>query len=77
MKKNRSRNFFPRAPARFSELGLPGQDSDEQAEFSFRCRTQIPRAAKFSLVCGAKYSTLLVHLMSSNILDNIAVVGFM
>ena len=34
-------------------IGLPGQNLAEQAEFSFRSRTQIPRAPKFSLVCGA------------------------
>ena len=40
-------------------IGLPGPKSAEHAEFSFRSRTQIPRATKFSLVCGAKMFNLL------------------
>ena len=34
-------------------IGLPGRNSAEQADFSFRSRTQIPRATKFSLICRA------------------------
>ena len=52
----RSRNFV-----KMEKFGLPGPKSAEQAEFSFRSRTQIPRAIKFSLVCGAVIRIMQIH----------------